>query len=135
MAVDAPGKTLGWAVAKADYSSRVGFQHRSVEITADTLTSIGAPTVQRSDAAAERIAGILYNAPKQGFAATVIIDGIVKWEAGAAIASAGLPITNDNQGRCVLATTGQIVHGTSQMPAGGAGEIITIQLRGDQGVV
>lgn len=128
MAVEVPGKTFGFAVAAADYSG-AGYQFRSVEVTTAAVGTLGEPTVARSNAAAERIAGILYNRPKSGKAASVIVDGIVKWEAGAAIATAGLPITNDDQGRAVVATSGQIVHGTSLQGAGDAGEIISVELK------
>lgn len=122
MAVEVPGRKIGHLVAAADYSARVGYQHRSVEM--DT-----AGKVARSNSAAERIMGILMNAPKSGYAATVVIDGTVKWEAGAAISTPGILLTNDNVGRCVPATTGQLAHGISQQAAGAAGEIISVELR------
>lgn len=127
MAVEVLGRKIGHLVSAVDYSARVTFQFRSV--TMDTTGKI-----IRSSAAATRIVGILYNAPRAGFAATVIVDGTIKWEAGAAIATPGLLLTNDNQGRCVVATTGQLIHGVSQQSAGAAGEIISVEVQQGLGI-
>jgi hypothetical protein len=129
MAVDVPGKTFGFGIAAADMSG-AGFQYRAVTVTTAPVGSLKQPTVALATTAGGRIAGVLYNKPRLGMACTVIEDGIVKWEAGAAIATPGIPVTTDTTGRAIGAATGNIIHGTALQSAGAAGEIITVQLEG-----
>lgn len=56
------------------------------------------------------------------------VDGIVEWEAGAAIARGAL-VTCDTSGRCVTAATGNRVHGVAEQAAGASGNRISVMLR------
>ena len=116
MAYEIPGKTL----TRIAGASLVGSQYRFV--VQNSAGQIVAP------AAGAEAFGILQNAPAPGAAGTVMVDGVSKLVASAAIAAdANVATTND--GRGVTAATGQYVVAKAMQAAGGAGEIFTVLLR------
>lgn len=63
----------------------------------------------------------------KGKRASVRMAGIAPWEAGAAITKGAL-VGVDASGRCIAAATGKRVHGRALFVAGGAGDVIGVQL-------
>lgn len=75
----------------------------------------------------ENACGILQNKPASGDAADVMILGISRALSGAAFA-AGAKLSCDAVGRVILAASGHHVIGIAQEAAGGADEIVAIQV-------
>ena len=71
--------------------------------------------------------GVLENAPESGYAAEVLVNGIARVYAGAAVTK-GYQVAADATGRAVRATTGEYILGTAIEAASDAGEMITILL-------
>ena len=109
--------------AAADYSAASN-QFRGVVITA-------ANTVTLSTTAGERIDGILYNKPKLGEAAEVVVGGTVKAKAGGAV-SAGDIVAVDTNGDFVTSTPAVANQdkpvGVAKTAAGAAAEIFSVIL-------
>ena len=116
MAYEVPGRTVT-KLAAADLRSH---QYRFM-----VLNSSGRAAVP---GAGNRVFGVLQNAPNSGEAATIMEEGISKVVASAAIA-AGAAVATTNDGRAVTAATGNNVAGQAQTAAGGAGEIIAVQIQ------
>lgn len=70
----------------------------------------------------------------KGKVATIRMDGIVPWEAGAAITKGAL-VTIDASGRCIAATTGKRVHGRALYVAGASGDVIGVELMRNSQIV
>jgi hypothetical protein len=84
--------------------------------------------------------GVLQDKPAAGIAGEVMIAGRTKAVAGAAIAFASgmTPVTNDNLGRVVTATSGQKILGylaPGTTPPSAAGQICSIELVRGAGLV
>jgi hypothetical protein len=126
MAVETPGRSIGTQRAAADLSVKANFQYRAV-----VLDSTG--RIARNTSAGGKIFGILQNDPALNQAATVMIDGVSKMRAGAAL-TVGAKVMSDAAGRAVLATTGLNIIGTCLIAAAAEGEIISVSLD-RQGVV
>jgi hypothetical protein len=78
--------------------------------------------------AGERGIGVVQNKPKNvGDAATVMLDGVTKAVAGAAI-TAGAAVTVDTSGRFVTAATGNRIWGNARSAAGAANELFALEL-------
>lgn len=75
-----------------------------------------------------RAVGVLQNMPNNGEAATIMEEGISKVVAAAAIA-AGANVTTAADGRAAVPAVGNAILGIAQTAAGGAGEIISVQLQ------
>ena len=72
----------------------------------------------------------LADTPVSGQSGAVVVAGITKVVAGAAVA-AGAQVTSDASGRAVTAsTTGHAVNGTALSAATGAGELLTLLVHG-----
>jgi hypothetical protein len=80
------------------------------------------------------IYGILQNTPGQGQAADVVISGISKAVAGAAV-SANDPLMTDSSGRVITATSTNHRFATAIESASGAGQIITVLVHGSNRTV
>lgn len=78
--------------------------------------------------AAARDVGILQNTPNIGEAGTIMWDGVSKVVAAAAIAAGALVATNAS-GQALTATTTQPSFGVARTAAGGANEVIAVQLQ------
>lgn len=103
-------------LAGADLSAA---QFRFVEFTSGNVT--------RCNAAGERALGVLQNNPKSGAAADVVLTGITKVVASAAIAQGAL-ITTTNDGKAVTAASGNTVNGRALEAATADGQLITAQI-------
>jgi hypothetical protein len=96
---------------------KVGSAEESVTaVTADTDLLEG--VVQFGVSAGELTKGKL---------ASVRMEGITPWEAGAAITKGAL-VTIDASGRCIAATTGKRVHGRALYVAANSGDVIGVEL-------
>lgn len=115
MAYEVPGETMT-RKATADLS---GKQYRAVAM--DSVGEIDVP------GAGAVTLGVLQNKPADLEYGTVMITGITKMVAGAAV-SLGARVSCDNAGRAVAATTGDFVIGTALLAASGAGIMISVQL-------
>lgn len=116
MAYEVPGRTVT-KLAAADLSAS---QYRFVVLNGSGRAAV--------PAAGARAFGVLQNAPASGAAATIMEEGISKVAAAAAIA-AGALVATAADGRAVTAVTGNVVLGLAQTAAGGAGELIAVQLQ------
>lgn len=76
------------------------------------------------------IAGVLGNKPNTGEAATIVHNGIVRMEAGAAItlSGGGTAVKVDAQGRAVPQSTSGVCVGWALTAASDAGEIVAVLL-------
>lgn len=63
----------------------------------------------------------------KGKRASVRLEGITPWEAGAAITKGAL-VGVDSSGRCITAASGKRVHGRALYAAGGSGDVIGVEL-------
>lgn len=79
-----------------------------------------------------RISGILQNKPDVNQACTVMVSGVSKVEAGAAITQ-GAPVMSDTVGRAIPATSTGFVIGRAELAATAAGQIISVALDPNQG--
>jgi hypothetical protein len=120
MAVEVPGRSDGTRRAAADMSVKANYQYRAV-----VVDSTG--RVARNTANGGSVYGVLQNDPGLNQAATVMIDGMTKMRAGAAVA-VGAKVMSDTAGRAITATTGLQVLGTALVAAAAEGEIISVQL-------
>jgi hypothetical protein len=120
MAVEVPGRSDGTRRAAADMSVKANYQYRAV-----VVDSTG--RVARNTVSGGSVYGILQNDPGLNQAATVMIDGMTKMRAGAAVA-VGAKVMSDTAGRAITATTGLQVLGTALVAAAAEGEIISVQL-------
>ena len=115
MAYEIPG-LLNTLLAAADLRSS---QYRAVVVNSSGRAALAG--------AAARDVGILQNSPNTGEAGTVMWDGVSKVVAAAAITAGALVATNAS-GQVITATTGQASCGVARTAAGGANEIISVQL-------
>jgi len=125
MATQQPAFSIGTLTAAADLSAK---QFHAVKITA-------AQQVNLSTVAGEPVIGILQNKPASGAAADIMVIGVTKVKAGAAIA-AGASVMAGADGRIITAATaGSEVIGKALEAAANADEIISILLVAHQGIV
>jgi hypothetical protein len=117
MAYEIPGFANGTDTASADLSAQ---QFRFVK-------SSGAGTVTVCAAATDLPIGVLQNKPVAGQAANVMITGVSKVVAGAAVA-AGVEVGPDATGRAIAAVTGTRSKGISREAATAAGQIIAVDI-------
>lgn len=117
MGFEIPGFKVGTQVAATDLTAS---RHRFV-----VLNTTG--KVALAGTAGVKALGVLQSPAAAGEAAEVMIDGVTKVIAGAAIANTG-PITTDNQGRAITAATGNTVNGIALQTAAAAGEVIAVLL-------
>jgi len=122
MGFEIPGYKLGTQVANADLDDRYRFV---VQNTSGKIAQVGT--------AGAKALGVLQSPAAAGEAAEVMISGVSKVVAGAAIASTG-PITSDSQGRAITAAATHTVNGIALETAAAAGEVIAVLL-GYGGVV
>ena len=115
MAYEIPGHT-NTLLAAADLSSS---QYRFVAENSSGRAAVPSAGVQ--------CIGVLQNAPASGRAGTIMVDGVSKVEASAAI-TAGDKVACTANGRAATVTTGQYILGIARTTAGGAGEYIAVQL-------
>ena len=80
-----------------------------------------------SEAVTMQMIGVLANKPAAANRhASVVTDGErYKVRAGAAVSSAGLPLTANGSGRAILAGSGDMIFGRAIETAGGDGDIIS----------
>lgn len=116
MGFEIPGQKLGTQVAAAALGDRYRFV---------TLTDAG--TVAQAGTAGAKALGVLQSPAESGEAAEVMITGVSKVEAGAAITKAG-PVSTDAQGRVIAAAEGHTINGVALETAGAAGEVIAVLL-------
>lgn len=125
MATQTPGFRVGTVDAGADLTAK---QFHCVKLN-------GSGKFVSGSASGEKIVGILQNKPDSGEVADVMINGVSKAVAGAAIA-AGAQIMANASGRVITAaTTGSTIIGWALDAASADGEIISIILAPAVGVV
>ena len=125
MAVQTPGINIGICTAAADLSSS---QFRAMRVTGDFAVNV-------ANAAGQAVIGILQNKPTSGQPADVMMSGVSKAIAGAAIA-AGAEVMAGADGRIITAATaGSNVIGIALNAAGGANEIISVALNAGAAIV
>lgn len=119
MAIEIPGEKNGLCVAAADLSAK---QFLFVKITAAFAVNV-------ATASGEAVLGVLQNNPKSGQSATVMVTGVTKVVAGAAIA-AGARVQSNATGAAITATAtaGHIEQGFALEAAAAAGDVISVQL-------
>lgn len=123
MATQQPGFSIGTLTAAADLSAK---QFYAVRVSA-------AQQVNVPGSAGLAILGILQNKPESGKVADVMVTGVTKVKAGAAI-SAGARVMADNGGKIItLATSGSVGIGFALEAAGADGDIISIALNATAG--
>lgn len=116
MAYEIPGQTVSFEAA-ADLS---GNQFYGVKLTAAHTVNVAGN--------GEKIVGVLQNKPAAaGNAATVVLDGITKAVAGAAI-SVGDEVSLDANGKFVTAAIGDTVAGVAVDAASADGDVISVVL-------
>lgn len=76
----------------------------------------------------ERAVGVRQNTPNAGEEMTIVADGIVFIEAGAALPTIGTLVSTDTSGRATTALSTHYILGETQEVASGAGIIIAIKL-------
>lgn len=121
MSIEIPGRLIPLE-ASADLSAN---QHRFLVVDANGQVAVAGAGVLA--------VGVLQNDPAaQGEAATVMLDGVSKVVAGAAVTS-GAEVASDASGRAVTAATGNRVNGIALETCANAGEVIAVALlRGGQ---
>jgi hypothetical protein len=117
VAFEQVGATRGFIVAGADLSAA---QYRAVTLN-------GSGEAVRNSTAGGKVYAVLQNAPAATRACTLWRNGVTKMVAGAAIA-AGVEVMSDNQGRAVLATSGNNSIGVCVFGAAAAGELCSVDL-------
>lgn len=117
MAFEIPGQKLGTQRAASDLSND---RYRFVVLN-------GTGQIARLNTAGGKALGVLQSPAVADEAAEVMIGGVTKMVAGAAIATTG-PVTSDAQGRVITAATGNTINGTALETAAAAGEIIAVLL-------
>jgi len=122
MGFEIPGFKLGTQVANADLDDRYRFV---VQNTSGKIAQVGTTGA--------KALGVLQSPAIAGEAAEVMVSGVSKVVAGAAIANTG-PITSDSQGRAITAAATHTVNGIALETAAAAGEVIAVLL-GYGGVV
>jgi hypothetical protein len=115
MAYEIPGK-LVTQIAASDYSAA---QYRGAAL--DTNEKAALPVN------GGRIFGIVQNKPNVGFAATLMISGISKCEAGATFA-VGTKLTVGSDGRCRLAASGENIFGVALQAAQTIGQFVAVEI-------
>lgn len=126
MAFEQPGYTIGFCKAAADLTAK---QYYAVKLTAADTVGLAAAAGTES-----AILGILQNKPNTAEAATVMVTGISKAVAGAAI-TVGAQVMADNGGKIIAATTGKIPLGIALIAAAADGDIISVGLGFGAGAV
>jgi len=125
MAVQTPGINIGICTAAADLSAQ---QFRAMRVTGDFQVNV-------ANAAGQAVIGILQNKPTSGQSADVMMAGVSKAIAGAAIA-AGAEVMAGADGRIITAATaGSNVIGIALNAAGNANEIISVALNAGAAIV
>lgn len=117
MAFEQPGYSIGTFKAGADLSAK---QYYAVKYSA-------ADTVILTAAAGTEVnaIGILQNKPADTQAATVMVAGVSKAIAGAAI-TVGTLVMADNGGKVIAATTGTKALGLALVAATADGDVISV---------
>lgn len=116
MAVDGNLIALPGAIASADMSADI---YRFVSL----VTTGGTPTGTVAKSAAAGAIGVLYNNPKAGQSAHVVIGGIAKVIAGGTVAI-GAKVDSNGAGAAVATATA--LH--TAMSAGASGDVIEVML-------
>lgn len=116
MAYEIPGFSFT-LVAAADLSA---LQWHLVNVNGTGLCAISGAGV--------RAVGVVQNKPIQGAVATIVVTGISKVVAGAAV-TAGDELMSDSTGRAITATSGQQGLGVALQSAAAAGVIIPMLIR------
>lgn len=116
MGYEIPGFKLGTLEAAADLNDRYRF------VTANTSGGVVLVTT-----AGGKAVGVLQSPTPNTRAAEIMVDGVSKVEAGAAIVSIG-PVTSDGEGRVIIAAAGNTINGIALETADAAGEIIAVLL-------
>jgi hypothetical protein len=117
MAYEKPGEKDGHHRAAGDL--------RALRYRAMVLNGSG--LIAQNTVAGGRIHGVLQNKPDVNHACELMLTGVTKMVAGAAVAQ-GVPVASDNQGRAIAATGTNIMIGRAETAAGAAGEIISVAL-------
>lgn len=117
MSYEVPGFKIGTLTASADNS---GNQFRYAKVS-------GSGTATVTAAPADVVLGVIQNKPKAGEAVDVMVTGISKVVAGAAVA-AGAEVGSDAQGRAIAAATGARAFGIALEAASAAGQLIAVSL-------
>lgn len=94
-----------------------------------TFVTAGANDVVTATGDGAAATGVLWNAPAQGKAATVIRGGEPHVYAGAAIA-VNAEIASDANGKAVTATSGDVVVGRARHAVGAANQLVMITFYG-----
>jgi hypothetical protein len=127
MAVQTPGINIGICTAAADLSAASN-QFRAVRVTA-------AFAVNLTNAAGQATIGILQNKPASGQPADIVMVGVSKAVAGAAI-TVGSEVMAGADGRIITAATaGSNVIGVALEAAANANEVITVALNAGAAIV
>jgi hypothetical protein len=95
------------------------------------LTTDANGNVVVNTTAGAQVIGVLQDKPVQGDPACVMVNGVSKVIAGAAIPfiAGGTPVQSDNQGRAVPATTGnEIIGWIRNWNAAAAGEVCSVEI-------
>jgi hypothetical protein len=87
----------------------------------------GSGLMAQNTVAGGRITGVLQNKPDTNQSCTVMVSGVSKMVAGAAI-SQGALVMSDSVGRAVAATSTNFVIGRAETAAAGSGEVISVSL-------
>ena len=118
MAFQTPGYKLPAHAAGADLRTH---QFKAVIISTSTVNQVTLP------AGGEKIAGVLQNKPNTNQAAEVVVDGVSKAIAGAAIAQ-GAEVEVDSAGKVITLAAGVSV-GIALIAASADGDIISVLLK------
>lgn len=117
MAYEVPGNLNGNHVANADLT---GAQYTAVVVNASgKIAVVGAGL---------SILGVLQNKPNTDQAAQVMVDGVSKFRAGAAVAI-GAKVMADATGRAITATATNQGLGIALTAAAAANDVISVQLK------
>lgn len=113
MAVEIPGKTVGFESAAADLSTH---QFKAVIFSSTGVALTGA---------GGKCDGVLQNKPVAGAAAHVMVDGVSKVVAGAALAKGAL-VSVTAAGKLKAAATGEFILGTLLEASTADNDIVTV---------
>lgn len=123
-AYEIPGNRVGTLTASADLSTKQYFFGKVVSGSQVTTASV----------VGELVAGVIYNAPASGEPVVLLTSGVAMVQAGAAVI-AGEAVMADANGAAIQATTGKYARGIALSDAAGAGEIITVDITNNVGLM
>lgn len=125
MATEQKGFAIGTQVAGADL--------RALQFTFVKVNSSG--QIVAATTSGGKVLGVLQNKPNTGEMTEVMVDGVSKVVAGAAV-TAGVNIMSDGAGKGILAATaGSTMTGLALESAGASGDIISCYISPCVGVV